>query len=197
MKSFLLLIGAVALTAGCSTSRFSASYVLDPKPPRVTSGDLKPVANPQPVSLVFDMHTAQGPFPEGTRKHGPEIASIIEDSRLFSSVARVGSENIARLQITLTEMAAATGSDIRSLPPALTSSLAGAEAALIFQFNASYQPAGKEPVRKVYQHAIHVLSSDGWKLRKELPMTAGQATGAMLEQLTLSFLRDLQREGKL
>jgi hypothetical protein len=198
MKSLILpLAAAVALLAGCSTGRFAVSYALDPKPPRATFADLKPAASPQPVSLVFDMHRAEGPFPEGTHKFGPKLARIVEDSKLFTSVAKIGSENMARLQITLTEVAAVTGTEAKSLPAGLTSGLPGAEAAVLYMFTASYQPAGQAPVKKVYHHAIHVLNSKtGWREYSE-PLTAGQATDAMLEQLTLNFLRDLQHDGKL
>lgn len=188
---------AAALLAGCSTGRFSATYALDPKPARVSVSDLKPVAAPQPISLVFDMHRPEGPFPEGTHRFGPKLARIIEDSKLFTTVAKVGSETMARLQITLTEVTAVSGADVAKLPAGLTSGLSGSEAAVLYMFSASFQPAGKEPVKKVYHHAIHVLNSKtGWQTNDQ-PMTAGQATDAMLEQLMLNFLRDLQREGKL
>ena len=94
-------------------------------------------------------------------------------------------------------MAAVSGGDTKNLPPGLTSGLPGSEAAVLYMFSAGYQPAGREPVKKVYHHAIHVLNSKtGWQ-QNDQPLTAGQATDAMLEQLTLNFLKDLQREGKL
>lgn len=197
MKSLLFPLAAVALLAGCSTGRFAAGYALDPKPARATYADLKPAANSQPVSLVFDMHRPEGPFAEGTQKFGPKLARIIEDSQLFSSLAKVGSENMARLQITLSEVTAVTGAGAKELPAGLTTGLPGSEAAVVYTFSASYTPPGKEPVKKVYHHAIHVLNSKtGWQQNSE-PLTAGQATDAMIEQLTLNFLKDLQREGKL
>ncbi len=192
-----LLTVAAALLAGCSTQRFVAGYAIDPKPPRTDYSDLKPVANPQPVALGFDMHQGQASFPEATARLGPKAARFIEDSRLFSSIARVPSEQTARLQITLTAMATISGSEAKPLPAGLTSGLPGSEAAVIYMFSASYQPPGKPLVRKVYHHAIHVLNSKtGWQKNDE-PMTASEATDAMLEQLVLNFLRDLQREGIL
>src|SRR6185503_3995862 len=49
---------------GCSSPQFYANYYLDPKPPKLTVGDLKPPASPQPVYLVFDMYQGGTAFAE-------------------------------------------------------------------------------------------------------------------------------------
>ena len=73
----------------------------------------------------------------------------------------------------------------------------GSEAAVLYLFSGNYQPAGKPPVSKVYHHAIHVLNSkNGWQ-QNDQPLTASQATDTMIEELTLTFLRDLQSNGSL
>src|SRR2546427_150022 len=95
--------------AGCLTDRFVASYYLDPKPPRVAYEDLKRSEHPEPVYLVFDMYAAGGAYPDATRKLGPKVARVVESSRLFSTVAKVGSENMARLQVAMKETAVLTG----------------------------------------------------------------------------------------
>jgi hypothetical protein len=198
MKTALLIVAcSAALLAGCSTQRFAAAYAIDPKPPRTSYTDLAPPASPQPVALVFDMHQEANAFPAATARLGPRVARVIEESKLFSSIAKVPSEQTARLQITLSEMASVAGTEMKTLPAGLTSNLPGSEAAVLYMFTASYQAAGKPPVKKVYHHAIHVLNSKtGWQQNDQV-LTASQATDAMLEQLTLNFLRDLQREGKL
>lgn len=198
MKPRLLLIlslAAAPLLAGCQ--RFAANYVLDPRPPQAAYSDLKASPNPQPVLLTFDMRTAAGPFPEGTARFAPKVARVLEHSGVFSSVAKVGSESMPRLTIVLTEMAAATGSEVKSLPAGLSGGLQGSEAAVLYMFSGSYQSAGKEPVKKVYHHAIHVLNSKAFPPPGTQAMTGGQATDAMVEQFTLNFLRELQFEGKL
>src|SRR4051812_47046392 len=91
------------LLAGCSSQRFYANYYIDPKPPRLTYGDLKPAASPQPVYILFDMYAAGASFNEATRRLGPKVASIVEDSHLFSRVSKVGSENMARIAISMKE----------------------------------------------------------------------------------------------
>jgi hypothetical protein len=193
---FLILVAA-GMLAGCSTQRFVASYTVDPKPPHVEYRDLKPVAEPQQVALVFDVQNEKGLFPEATARLGPKLARVVEDSRLFSGIAKVPSATTAKLQVTLREMAVLSGDDPKKFPPGLTSNMPNSEAAVVYLFSASFQASGQSPVTKLYHHAIHVLNSKSGWIDNQPPMTASQATSVMLEQLTLNFLRDLQREGKL
>ena len=188
-----LILAAAGLLAGCSTQRFVASYAVDPKLPHVEFRDLKPVANPQQVALVFDVQTENGLFPEATAKLGPKLARVIEDSGLFAGIARVPSATAAKLQITLRDM----GDNPRNFPPSLTKNMPHSEAAVVYLFSASFQASGQTPVTKNYHHAIHVLNSKSGWIDDQPPMTATHARDVMLEQLTLTFLRDLQREGKL
>ena len=197
-RGLLLPITFASLAlAGCSTPRFATSYYIDPKPPRASYADLAAPANPQPVYLVFDMYSAEGSFPEATRKIGPKIARILNQSGLFSTVANVGSENIARIQVSMRETAVVTGHDTRSLPPGLTSGLAGSRGAIVYSFTAYFQPPGKAAVKKVYPHAVHIVEGDSPALGDALPMTASHAVDVMVQQVVLNFLRDLQNEHKL
>ncbi len=191
------LIAAAGLLAGCSTQRFVASYTVDPKPQRVGFSDLKPVADPKQVALVFDVQNEKGLFPEATARLGPKLARVIEDSRLFAGIAKVPSATTAKLQITLREMAVLSGDDPKKFPAGLTSNLPNSEAAVLYLFSASFQASGQSPVSKVYHHAIHVLNSKSGWIDNQPPMTATHARDVMLEQLTLTFLHDLQMEGKL
>ena len=187
----------VVLLAGCSTQRFAADYYLDPRPPRISYSDLTAPTNPQPVYLVFDMYSTQGSFPEATQKLGPKIVHVLKESGLFSSVASVGSENIARVQISMRETAMLTGQETKALPKGLTSGLTGSRGAIVYSFTAYYQPPGAQAVKKVYPHAIHVVEGNSPELGDALPMTGGHAVDTMVEQVVLNFLRDLQTERKL
>jgi len=188
---------ALLMLAGCSTGRFYTDCYLDPKPPRANYADLVPPASPQPVYLVFDMYSAEGSFREATQKLGPKVSRVLKDSGLFSSVATVGSENIARIQISMRETAVLSGHETKSLPAGLTSGLAGSRGAIVYSFTAYYQPPGGEAVKKVYPHAVHIVEGGSPVPGGALPMTASHAVDTMVEQVTLNFLRELQRERKL
>lgn len=194
-SSLLLAAASVLCLTGCQ--RFTPHYVLDPRAPAATYADLKPVAQPGPVLLSFEMRRADGAFPQGYTHFAPKLARTVERSGLFTQVAQVGNESMPRLNIVLAEMAAATGASVKSLPPGLSSGLAGSEAALLYLFSASYEAPGRPVVKKVYHHAIHVLRSGVFPPAGTELMTGNQATDALLEGLTLNFLRELQADGKL
>lgn len=191
------LLVTLAFLSGCSTQQFYANYYLDPKPARLDYSSLVPPANRQPVYLVFDMYSADGSFPEATRKLAPKVAQVIKDSDMFSSVSKVGSENMARIQISMRETGVLSGHDTKSLPPGLTSTLPGSKAAITYLFTAQYIKPGAEPVKKTYPHAVHLVPDDTTGLGDALPMTAGHAVDRMVEQVVLTFLHDLQRDRKL
>jgi len=192
----VMALGAVAFS-GCSTQQFYASYYIDPKPARVDYSDLVPPVERQPVYLVFDMYSTDGSFPEATRKIGPKVSRVISDSRMFSSVSKVGSENMAKIQVSMRETSVLSGHETKSLPEGLSSGLAGSRGVITYSFAVQYQPPGKEAVKKVYPHAVHFVEGDTTGLGNALPMTAGHAVDKMVEQVVLSFLRDLQKERKL
>lgn len=185
------------LAGGCASERFYANYYVDPKPPRVAYSDLKKPSSPKPVYLVFDMYSAEGSFPEATRRIGPKISRVLQNSDLFSTVSSVGSENIPRLQVSMRETAVLTGQDAKSLPEGLTSGLSGSRGVIVYQFTAQYQAPGKDAVKKVYPHAVHIVEGTDPKLGDSMPLTGAHAVDEMVERVTLNLLRDLQREGRL
>jgi hypothetical protein len=192
-----LLVAAGIAVGGCSPQRFYANYYADPKPRKTNYSEFKRPANPQPVYVVFDMYSSEGSFPEATRKLGPKVAQTLKNTRLFSTVSQVGSENMARFQISMRETALLSGEDAKSLPEGLTSGLVGSQGAIVYSFTASYQPPGKEAVKKVYPHAVHIVKGTNPVLNDSMPMTAAHAVDTIVEQVVVNFLRDLQSEGKL
>lgn len=191
-----LLALASALLSGCSTQQFYANYYIDPKPQRVEFSELIPPVERQPVYLVFDMYSSDGSFPEATRKLAPKVAQAIRDSRMFSSVAKVGSENMARIQVSMRETGVLSGQDTKTMPQGLTA-LPGSKGVITYSFTMQYQAPGKEVIKKTYPHAVHLVPDNTTGLGSALPMTAGHAVDRMVEQAVLGFLKDLQRERKL
>jgi hypothetical protein len=195
--SLSAVVAAILFVAGCSSPMFYANYYADPKPRKTRYEDLKAVANPQPVYLVFDMYSAEGSFPEATRKLGPKIVRVLQNSGLFSTVSSVGSDNIARIQISMRETAILTGHETKTLPEGLTSGLVGSKGAIVYSFTASYQPPGKEGLKKTYPHAVHIVEGTNPALGDSMPLTAAHAVDAVVEQVVLNFLRELQTADKL
>lgn len=187
---------AFALLGGCSTQQFYANYYIDPKPQRVEFSELIPPVERQPVYLVFDMYSSDGSFPEATRKLAPKVAQTVRDSRMFSTVSKVGSENMARIQMSMRETGVLSGQDAKTMPQGLTA-LPGSKGVITYSFTMQYQAPGKEVIKKTYPHAVHLVPDNTTGLGGALPMTAGHAVDRMVEQVVLGFLKDLQRERRL
>lgn len=194
----VLLAGvSVLVFGGCVSPRFEASYYLDPKPARVSYYDLVPPVTKQPVYLVFDMYSAEGSFPEATRKLGPKVARVVSNSGMFSTVSKVGSENMARIQVSMKETGAFSGDETKKLPQGLSSGLPGSRGVVSYTFTLQFHEPGKQAVKKEYPHAMHLVHGDTAGFGNALPMTASHTVDAMVEQVVLKFLKDLQTEKKL
>jgi hypothetical protein len=104
---------------------------------------------------------------------------------------------MARVQVAMRETGVLSGKETRALPEGLTSGLQGSKGAISYQFTASFQSPGAEPIRKTYAHAVHFVEDTSPQLGDAMPMTAAHAVDVMVEQVVLRFLRDLQTSGAL
>ncbi len=196
---FLPALALAVLSAGLLTGCLSRNYYVDPKPARVSFDDLPIAKSPKPVQLIFDVYNESGPFPEATRKLAPAVLDVVTFSGLFSSIAKVGSDNMPRLQLVITE-APLPGPGEPSSQPApqgVSLNLPGTAGGVVYTLNGTYTPAGKAPVKKVYNHAIHVATSKGPRPEGAKRMRAMSAVDDIVGQMTLTFLRDLQKAGAL
>lgn len=188
-------LAGVAMLTGC----LSRNYYVDPKPARVSFYDLTVVKSPKPVQLIFDVYNESGPFPEATRKLAPAVLEVVTFSGLFSSIAKVGSDNMPRLQLVITEAPLPGPGEASSqpAPQGVSMNLPGTAGGVVYTLTGTYTLAGKTPVKKVYNHAIHVATPSGPRLQGAKKMRAISAVDEIVGQMTLSFLRDLQSAGTL
>ncbi len=188
----------LALILPALTGCLHHNYYPDPKPARVSFDNLRLEEHPKPVQLVFDVYNENGPFLEATHKLAPKALEVVTFSRLFSSIVKVGSDNMPRLQFILTERGIPEPGEAvtQPIPPNISLGLPGTSGGVIYTLTASYQTMGKEPVKKVYNHAVHVASS-GPKPEGVRSMRALSAVEDITEQMILSFLIDLQKSDRL
>jgi hypothetical protein len=191
-----LLIGG--LLASILTGCLHHNYYIDPKPRRVSYDDLRLAAHPKPVQLIFDVYNENGPFPEATKKLAPKALDVVTFSGLFSSVMKVGSDNMPRLQFVLTERELPEPGAVATqpVPPTVTIGLSGTEGGVIYTLSATYQGVGQQPIKQVYHHAVHVAGG-GPKPPGVKSMRAIKAVEDVVEQMMLGFLIDLQSSGNL
>ena len=192
------MLALAVLSAGLLTGCLSRNYYVDPKPARVSFDDLPVVKSPKPVQLVFDVYSDNRPFPEATKKLAPTVLDVVTFSGLFSSIVRVGSDNMPRLQIVVTEapLPGPGESSSQPAPQGVSMNLPGTAGGVVYTLSGTYTLAGKTPVKMVYNHAVHVATK-GPRPEGAKRMRAMGAVDDIVGQMTLSFLRDLHRAGAL
>jgi hypothetical protein len=193
------VLALAVLSAGLLTGCLSRNYYVDPKPARVSFEDLPIIKSPKPVQLIFDVYNENGPFPEATKKLAPAVLDVVTFSGLFSSIAKVGSDNMPRLQLVITEAPLPAPGEPTSqpVPQGVSANLPGTAGGVVYTLSGTYTLAGKTPVKKVYNHAIHVATSKGPRPAGAKRMGAMGAVDDIVGQMTLTFLRDLQKAGAL
>ena len=198
LRPTLRLLLALALLAPALTGCLHQNFYVDPKPKRVSFDHLRVVKDPKPVQLVFDVYNEAGPFPGATQKLAPKVLEVVTFSGLFSSIVKVGSDNMPRLQLVIT-VAPLPGKDeapTQPLPPEVSSNLPGTDGGLVYTLTGTFQPAGQPAVKKIYHNAIHV-ATNGPRPAGAKRMRAIGAVEDVVEQMLLTFLRELQTSGKL
>ena len=197
-RSFLALPLAVALLAPALTGCLHQNYYVDPKPARVSFDDLRVTAERKPVQVVFDVYNESGPFPGATQKLAPKVLEVVTFSGLFSSIVKVGSDNMPRLQLVLTVAPLPGQGELPTtpIPPGVTTQVPGTDGGLVYTLTGTFQAAGQPAVKKTYHNAVHV-ATNGPRPAGARKMRAIGAVEDITEQMLLSFLRDLQRSGQL
>lgn len=194
----LRLLLALALLAPALTGCLHQNFYVDPKPKRASYDHLRVVKDPKPVQLVFDVYNEAGPFPGATQKLAPKVLEVVTFSGLFSSIVKVGSDNMPRLQLIITVAPLPGRGELPAtpLPPEVSSNLPGTDGGLVYTLTGTYQSADQPAVKKIYHNAVHV-ATNGPRPAGAKKMRAIGAVEDVVEQMLLSFLRDLQLSGKL
>jgi hypothetical protein len=192
----MVMIGLlfVAATTGCLSVK---SYV-DPQLRKVGYADLLARRNAQPVALSVAFHRNGKPATLGVSTATEAVRTVVEKSKLFTTVTEKATDEVDRLDIVLDNVgdfgdAAGKG--------ALTGLTFGGKGSLVtdgYVFTATFRRAGKEPVTKVYKHALYstIGNADGPPgLVAEESIRA--AFDKVVEGLVLNLLLDLQKEERL
>ncbi|ANJ71015.1 hypothetical protein K6V72_07670 [Ralstonia insidiosa] len=143
------LVGAALLT-GC------ASTYVDTATKLVPASEMKKVADPKPVQLVFEFQTKGAPNPRATTLLKDTVAKEVVDAGLFSKVATDPTPNVSMLNVTLNNVPLTDNPGAKGFVTGLTFGLAGSAVTDGYICTVSYLPAGQAtPIVKTARHAIH------------------------------------------
>jgi hypothetical protein len=195
MRSRILLaLIIMSLTpAGCLSVK---SYV-DPQLPKVTYADLLRRSDVRPIYLTLEFQTNGKPNSKGRSLALDRVTRTLEMSKLFSYVAFTSADTLDRMDIVMNNVGDKGEAITKGVGTGLTFGLAGSMVTDGYVFTTTFQAVGKEPVRKVYKHALHTTIGNANGPEGHKPLAVREAFDKVVEELVLNFLLDLQKEERL
>jgi hypothetical protein len=192
----LLLAGTTVglVLTGCIAIR---NHYVDPVLPKRSYSDLQPKSEPRPLYLVVEFQTFDKTNPRATPVVQEKVSKILHASKVFSTVAYATSESMDRLNIVMNNFGDKGEAVAKGVGTGLTLGMVGSMVTDHYSLNATFQAVGKEPVQKVYRHALH--STIGITTGPEglTSMPAREAFDNIIQDLILNLLYDLQKESYL
>lgn len=173
------LVG-VALLGGC------ASVYVDTATKEVPIAQMKKVAAPKPVQLVFEFQTKGAPNPQATAFLKDEVSKEVQETGLFSSISSDPAPNVGLLNITLNNVPVTKNAESKGFVTGLTFGIAGSTVTDGYICTVSYLPPGQStPIVKTARHAIHTTLGNA-----NPPPTAQKSPSMMdaLKQMTRDIL---------
>ncbi len=191
MLKRVLMVGALAATmlmSGC------ASMYVDTATRDIQPGDIKPVAQPQPVQLKFEFQTKGAPNATATAYLKDQVAEQVKKSGLFSSID--GPAGGALLNIVLNNIPLTDNPEGKGFVTGLTFGLAGSVVTDGYVCKLTYLPAGDaQPVNKEVRHAIHATIGNANPPENAIPSKDGdEAVRTMTRQIVDNALKDLSHD---
>jgi hypothetical protein len=192
-RILLALIIMGLTSAGCLSVK---SYV-DPQLPKVTYADLLRRSDVRPIYLTLEFQTNGKPNSKGRSLALDRVTRTLEMSKLFSYVAFTPADTLDRIDIVMNNVGDKGEAITKGVGTGLTFGLAGSIVTDGYVFTTTFQAVGKEPVRKVYKHALHTTIGNANGPEGLKPLAVREAFDKVVEELVLNFLLDLQKEERL
>lgn len=183
---YFLAACAAVVMSGC------ASAYVDTATKPVPVSEMKKVAQPKPVRLVFEFQSKGAPNARATEFLKESVTDQVKKSGLFAAVDSTaptdGMLNVTLNNIPLTEDAASKG-----FVTGLTFGLAGSAVTDGYICTVSYLPPGQSaPIVKTARHAIHtVLGNANPPAGAKPSENLAAAVKTMAEEVLSNALRDL------
>ena len=195
MRSRLFL--TILVVSLASTGCISAKSYIDPQLPKVGYADLLRRSEPRPLHVNVEFQRNGTPHSGATSMTLDRVVRVLEASKLFSVVGLKDEDGRDRIQVVLNNVADIGDAVAKGVGTGLTFGAAGSMVTDGYVFTATYRPVGKDPVQKVYRHALHTTIGNASGPAGLTPMTVQEAFDTVVQDLVLNFLLDLQKEERL
>ena len=194
LRTMGALVALMIATSGC----LSLKAYVDPQLPRVGYADLLARPDPRPVSLRVEFHRNGEPATLGASTAREAVRTVVEKSRLFSSLIDKPADDVDRLEIVLDNVGDTGDAAGKGALTGLTFGAKGSQVTDGYVFTATFRAVGKPAVTRTYRHAIHgtIGNAEGPPgLVAEESLRA--AFDKVVEGLVLNLLLALQKDEQI
>ena len=188
-----LAFGLALLCSGCLAPK---SYV-DPQFRRAGYQSLKNIARPHAVTVgvEFQINGKRAEQQESIVRR--KVIRVLGSTRMFAEADAASASQSGRLEVTVNNSGSVGSAFGKGLATRLTLGLVGSHLIDDYEMTVVYSPPGDTPKTKKYKHAVHTIVGAQSKPKGMEPVPRADAFDQVVEEMLLSFLRDLQSEGQL
>ena len=188
-----LAFGLALLCSGCLAPK---SYV-DPQFRRASYQNLKNIESPHRVTVGVEFQINGKREKEQESIVRRKVIRMLNTTRMFAEADAAGASQAGRLEVTVNNFGSVGSAFGKELATRLTLGMVGSHVIDDYEMTVVYSRPGGAPSTKKYKHAVHTIVGAKSKPIGMEQVPRADAFDQVVEEMLLSFLRDIQSEGQL
>jgi hypothetical protein len=191
-RPFRFACTALALLATLTLTGCVSAYI-DPVLKDVKPEQMKVVADPKPVQLLFEFQTKGATNARVTEIIKKQVTELVQGSKLFSQVSDTPAPNGALLSIVINNVPLTNDAYGKGVAAGLTLGLAGSMVTDGYLCNFDYIPStGAPKISRQLKHAIHTGVGNASPPKELIPVASHQeAATIMVRQVVMNGLNQI------
>ena len=195
--SWLLLAGLhFSLALLCSGCLAPTSYV-DPQFRRASYQSLRNIERPHRVTVGVEFQVNGKREKEQENIVRRKVVRVLGATRMFAEADTASASEAGRLDVTVNNFGSVGSAFGKEFATRMTFGLVGSHVIDDYEMTVIYSRPGGPAKTKKYKHAVHTIVGAESKPKGMEPVPRADAFDQVVEEMLLSFLRDLQSEGQL
>lgn len=188
-----LSLGLALVCSGCLAPK---SYV-DPQFRRASYQSIRNIESPHQVTVEVEFQI------NGKREKQEEsivrrkVIRVLGATRMFAEADATSVSQAGRLEVTVNNLGSIGPTVGKEFATKLTFGLVSSHVIDDFEMTVVYSPPGGTPGTRKYKHAVHTIIGTQSGPKGMEPVPRADAFDQVVEEMLLSYLRDLQTEGLL
>lgn len=182
----------LVLTGGLSACMTPQSYV-DPQYHKASYATIHRLAQPIPAKVNSQFQRNGQPFPSVNTELQNHVEKTLRATGVF--LPTTDPDAPVTISVTANNIADLAAARAKGFGTGLTFGGAGSMLDDNYEFAFSFRDATNHKYKATYQHAIHTAIGHTERPAGLTPTTVTIAFGRVIEDTTLNFVEDLQRQG--